>query len=477
MAAASTAYLAPGLLARTQATLPPLADWKKTAEIRDRISLPRFPARDFLVTEFGAVGDGKTVNTSFIREAITACNGAGGGRVVIPPGDFLTGPVHLASNVNLHVAEGATLLFSKNPGDYLPLVQTWFEGVELMNYSPFIYAFGAENVALTGGGILDGQADFDDWWSWRGPRAWKGMKSGSGTGWKEGMPYQKASRGVLMEMAAKGVPVQQRKFGEGHYLRSAMVEFNRCTRVFIEGVTLQRAPFWSVHPVLSTNVTARGLKIENPVGANADGIDPECCSGVLIEHCTFDTGDDCISLKSGRDHDGRRLNTPCRDVVIAGCHFSSERSALSCGSESSGGIRNIYIENVTAGTVFRFFRIKTNTQRGGVNENIHIRHARIEKALENFVEIQTNFNEPLKDLPGVTDAQKHIPVIQNISLADIDCGPAGRALNLPGTSDTPIRNLELRRIKIGPVANDNILTYLENPISEDVIIGGEEFTF
>lgn len=396
---------------------------------------------------------------------------------MIPPGIFLTGPIRLESNVNLYVSEGATLLFSKNPGDYLPLVQTWFEGVELMNYSPFVYAFEAENIAITGSGTLDGQAGFDDWWSWRGPREWKGAKSGTDTGWQEGMPNQKAARGLLMDMAANGVPVEDRKFGDGHYIRSAMVEFNRCNKVLIEGITMQRAAFWTVHPVLSTNVTARNLTINNPVGANADGVDPESCTDVLIENCSFDTGDDCISLKSGRDHDGRRLNTPCQNVVITGCHFSSERSAVSCGSESSGGIRNIFVENATVGTVFRFFRIKTNTQRGGVNENIHLRDARLERVLENFIEIQTDFNEPLKDLPGAVTAQKHIPVIRNVSLTGIDCGPAERAFNLPGTRETPIQNLVLRRISIGPVVKDNVLSHLSNPVAEDVTIDGKVFTF
>ena len=265
--AATTACLAPNVMAHLLSEQPSPSAWDNAADIRNRISLPHFPDRDFPVTDFGAIGDGKMVNTASIKATISACSATGGGRVVIPAGVFLTGPIHLESNVNLHVSENAELLFSKNPGDYLPLVQTWFEGVELMNYSPFVYAFGAENVALTGNGILNGQADFDDWWSWRGPRTWKGAKSGSRTGWQEGMPYQKASRGLLMDMAARGVPIEERKFGEGHYIRSAMVEFNRCNKVLIEGVTLRRAAFWSVHPVLSTNVTARGMTIDNPVGA------------------------------------------------------------------------------------------------------------------------------------------------------------------------------------------------------------------
>ena len=477
MGAAMSLGLLPAGISRALASDMTSSPWDMVAAIRARLKPPVFPVQDFNVKDFGAVGDGLTVNTGAIKNAIKTCSAAGGGRVVVPAGRYVTGPIHLESNINLHVSKGAELLFSQTPADYLPLVQTWFEGVELMNYSPFIYAFGAENVAVTGCGVLNGQADFDVWWSWRGPRSWKGAKSGTSSGWREGMPYQKASRSLLMDMAADGLPVKKRLFGEGHYIRSAMIEFNRCKNVLIEDVTIRNAAFWSVHPVLSTNVTARGVSIDNPVGANADGIDPECCTDVLIENCSFDTGDDCISIKSGRDHDGRRINAPCRNVVISGCHFSSERSAISCGSESSGGVRNIFVENVTATTVFRLFRIKTNTNRGGVTENIHIRNATVTEALENFIEIQTNFSEPLKDGPGAVKGQKYIPVIRNISLVDITCGPVWRVFNLPGTRETPIRNLLLRRLTTGPAKKQNVLSHLLNPVADRVSINGKPFFF
>lgn len=475
--AVTAIVLLPIVVTRSLASTSNPLPWGKVAGIRARIKPPVFPERDFKVTDFGAVGDGITTNTGAFKAAIASCSAAGGGRIVVTAGRYLTGPIHLKSNINLHVSEGAELLFSQTPADYLPLVQTWFEGVELMNYSPFIYAFGAENVAVTGQGILNGQADFDVWWSWRGPRSWKGAKSGTTSGWQEGMPYQKPSRTQLMAMAAEGVQVSDRQFGEGHYIRSAMVEFNRCKNVLIEDVTIRNAAFWSVHPVLSNNVTARGVTIDNPVGANADGIDPECCHDVLIENCNFDTGDDCISIKSGRDHDGRRLATPSRNVLITGCHFSSERSAVSCGSESSGGVRDVYVESVTAASVFRLFRIKTNTNRGGVTENIHFRNASVDEALENFIEIQTNFSEPLKDGPGTADRKAYIPVIRDISFTDITCGSVERAFNFPGTAQTQIRNLVLRNVTIGHASKENVLTHLANPLAEQVSIGGKSFSF
>jgi polygalacturonase len=451
--------------------------WERAAEIRRRVTPPVFPARDFLIEDFGAVANDGLAHTQAFEAAVSACYQAGGGRVVVPAGSFLTGPIHLRSNVNLHLSAGAELRFSQAPADYLPLVRTWFEGMELMNYSPFVYALEARNVAITGHGVLNGQADFENWWPWRGPRAWKGSKSGASTGWKEGMPYQKASRNLLVEMASQGMPVEQRTFGEGHYIRSAMVEFNRCRNVLVEGVTIRHAPFWSVHPVLSDNVTVRNLHIDNPVGANADGVDPEACSDVLIEDCSFDTGDDCISLKSGRDHDGRRLATPCQNVLISGCHFSSERSAVSCGSESSGGIRDVFIENIEAGRVFRLFRIKTNSRRGGVNERIHLRNARVLEALENLIEIQTEFSEPLKDAPQESAASTHYPIVRDICFTDIECGPVFRAFNLAGSPHTPIRNLSMERVHIAAAANPSIFSHLSDASAEQVTIGGREFRF
>jgi polygalacturonase len=228
--------------------------------------------------------------------------------------------------------------------------------------------------------------------------------------------------------------------------------------------------------VLSRHVTVRNISIENPVGSNADGVDPEACDHVLIENCRFDTGDDCISLKSGRNQEGRRLATPCQNVVISGCEFSSERSALSCGSESSGGIRQVFIDNVTAGRIFRLFRIKTNSQRGGVNEHIYLRGATVEAALENLVEIQTNFSEPLKDGPAGSAPAPHFPVIRDISFENIETGPVYRAFNLAGSTETPIQRLMLRNIRIETVQNPDRVAHVPDPTVERVTVGGRAIT-
>ncbi|MGH9886158.1 MAG: glycoside hydrolase family 28 protein, partial [bacterium] len=250
--------------------------WDLVPEILARIVPPTFPRRDFDVTKYGAVADGKTDNTAAIKRAVGACSEAGGGRVVIPEGRFLTGPVHLKSNVNLHVVRGATLAFTRETKAYLPAVFTRFEGTELMNYSPLVYAFEQENVAVTGEGTLDGQADRTYWWPWKGSEDY---------GWTRGAPNYNASRQRLLDMAERGVPVASRVFGEGDYFRPSFIEPYRCRNVLIEGVTIVNSPMWEVHPVLCRNVTVRGLTI-NSHGPNNDGCNPESCRDVLIERCT-----------------------------------------------------------------------------------------------------------------------------------------------------------------------------------------------
>jgi polygalacturonase len=304
--------------------------WTEAAAILARIVPPRFPPRDVVITAFGASGDGAKDCTGAIREAIAACAAAGGGRVVVPAGTFLTGAIHLKSRVNLHLSAGATLRFSRDPRHYLPLVFTRWEGVELMNYSAFIYAFEQENIAITGPGILDGNASDTHWWPWKGrdPKAPEA-------------PNQLAARAKLIEMAANGVPVPERVFGEGSYLRPNFVQPYRCKNVLIEGVTLINSPMWELHPVLCTNVTVRNVTI-NSHGPNNDGCDPESCRDVLIEDCTFDTGDDCIAIKAGRDADGRRVNTPSENIIVRGCTMKDGHGGVVIGSEVSGGVRNVF---------------------------------------------------------------------------------------------------------------------------------------
>lgn len=269
--------------------------WSQVPAILSRIKAPTFARRDFKITDYGAVADGKTDNTEAIRKAIAACNAAGGGRVVVTAGVFLTGAIHLKSNVNLHIAEGAALKFIPDPAKYLPVVHTRFEGTECMNYSPLIYAFEQENIAVTGKGALDGSASAENWWAWK--------RTGN------------ADVRRLLEFNDKGTPVAERIFGEGYKLRPNFIQPYRSRNILVEGVTINNSPMWEIHPVLCTNVTVRGVTVVSH-GPNNDGCNPESCRDVLIEECVFDTGDDCIAIKSGRNDDGRRIATPSENIIV-----------------------------------------------------------------------------------------------------------------------------------------------------------------
>ena len=265
--------------------------WDQLAELLEHISPPRFIQQNFNLLDFGALANGATLDTMAFRSAIEACSKAGGGRVVVPAGTYMTGAIHLKSNVDLHLQKGARILFSPDPDEYMPLVYTRWEGVELMNYSSFIYAFEQDNIAITGEGVLDGGASKSNWWRWRGDEQW---------GWQEGMPHQgcQGNRDTLFDMGERAVPVQERRFGKGYFLRPAFVQFYRCRNILMEGITLVNSPMWAINPVLCSNVTVQRVVVDSE-GPSVDGCTPESCNYVLISECHFSVSHDCISLKSG----------------------------------------------------------------------------------------------------------------------------------------------------------------------------------
>lgn len=298
-ASGAAAFLAPFPLARAKHDNDP---WELAADIVRKIKEPKFPPRDYDITAFGAVGSGTTDCTVAINTAIAFCSKHGGGRVVVPSGIFLTGAITLKSRVNLHVTKDATLLFSTDPSKY-PNVLTRWEGNDLYNYSPLVYAFREKDIAITGEGTLDGQAgtvssvqgNSDAWWAWKG---------GSGHGCATCFPNQIADSTRLKQQgavpldkqASSVVPIEERVYGiepngTQHYLRPPLIGPYGCENVLIEGVTLHRSPFWQMHPLFCSNVTIRNVTASS-LGTNNDGCNPESCSDVLIEDCTFDTGDD-----------------------------------------------------------------------------------------------------------------------------------------------------------------------------------------
>lgn len=419
--------------------------WKTVPGILSRIRPPRFPKRDFLLTNYGAVADGRTLCTEAFRRAIEACSQAGGGRVVVPPGEYLTGPVRLLSGVNLHVSAGARVRFSTDTRLYLPPVLTRWEGVECMNYSPLIYAFGQENIAVTGEGVLDGQADNEHWWPWCGKDTF---------GWKAGSPSQAAARRRLFEMGENDVPAAERVFGEGGYLRPNFLQPYRCRNVLIEGVTIVGSPMWLVHPVLCTNVTVRRVKAVSH-GPNNDGCNPESCRDVLIEDCLFDTGDDCIAIKSGRNREGRRIAAPSENIVIRRCQMKDGHGGVTIGSEASGGVRNVFAENcrMDSPNLDRVLRLKTNSVRGGFIERIYMRNVTVGQVADAVLHIDLFYEEG--------DKGQFPPAVREIEMRGVASRKSQYAWYMRGYRSAPIRDVRLTDCRFDGVAKDAVAENVE----------------
>jgi polygalacturonase len=414
--------------------------WDTVPTIVARIKPPTFAGQDFAVTEYGARGDGQSDARAAFAKAIEACHAAGGGRVVVPAGEWLVaGPIHLKSNVNLHLEAGATVRFSTNPEDYLPPVLTRFEGNELMNYSPLLYALDAENIAITGSGTFDGQAGNDNWWPWKG-------KTGRG-------PNQSKDSEALRTMGEENVPLEERVFGAGHYLRPNFVQPYRSKNLLIEGVTFTNSPMWILNPVLCENVTIRGVTVESH-GPNSDGCDPESCRDVFIEKCVFNTGDDCIAIKSGRNADGRRIGVPSENIVIRGCTMKDGHGGVVLGSEMSGGIRNVYVEDcaMDSPNLDRAIRLKSNSLRGGYLENLYVRNVQVGQVKEAVVRINLLYEGGKGDFP---------PKISNIHIENLTSNKSGRPFYLVGLENAKIENVIIENCTFKNAAQPSVFEHVE----------------
>jgi polygalacturonase len=430
--------------------------WAQVPQILARITPPVFPKRDFEISAFGAVGDNQTDCTLAFQKAIAACHAAGGGRVVVLPGQYLTGAIALLSNVNLHVSQGATIRFTRDISKY-PLVFTRWEGMELMNYSPFIYAFEQENIGITGSGTIDGNCDCEHWWPWKGR---------TNCGWKDGDVNQEKDRNHLFDMAERGVPVEQRIFGEGHYLRPQFVQPYRCKNVLIEDVTLFNSPMWQVHPVLCTNVTVRGLTISS-FGPNTDGCDPESCTDVLIEKCFFNTGDDCIAIKSGRNADGRRVNMPSRNIIVRDCRMKDGHGGVTVGSEISGGVHHVFAEDckMDSPNLDIAVRIKNNAMRGGVLEHIYARNIEVGQVAMAGFSIDFNYEEGSQG--------KFTPIARHIEIRNLKTRKAQYALYLRGFQSAPIENVRVVDCDFDGVEKSDMIENVKDLSFEDVKENGK----
>lgn len=455
----ATAALQPLLSFQVTAATAKVVDpiWDVADQILRDLKLTSFPDRDFVITAFGAQKNQRCDKA--IKEAIAACHQAGGGRVVVPEGVWSTGPVHLKSNVNLHLQKNAVLSFVTDPLAYLPLVFTRWEGVELMGFSPLIYAYQQQNIAVTGAGILEGNASGQNWWPWKG--VWKH------TPWKlDPATDQKSGRDQLFAMAEAGVPVEKRIL-DNNRLRPPFIQPYQCERVLIEGVTIRNSPFWLINPVLCKDVVIRGVNCVSH-GPNSDGCDPESCQRVLIEHCLFDTGDDCIALKSGRNADGRRLATAVQQVVIQDCLMKSGHGGVVIGSEISGGAKQIFARRcrMSSPDLERGLRIKTNSVRGGLIEQVAVDDIEIGEVKDAIV-INFYYEEG--------DAGQFLPQVKELSISNFRVKKAQRAFEIRGLPRAGISGIRMTDVSFGQ-ASLGVLEHTSDFKLENVSLNGKALT-
>ncbi|MFG2589695.1 glycoside hydrolase family 28 protein [Streptomyces sp. NPDC048438] len=444
------------------AAATPLAQAPGTAVAAGR-GHSRFPDAWFPVTDHGAVGDGATDCTAAVRSAVRACHAAGGGHVLIPPGRWATGAIHLLSGVDLHVAEGATLLFSTDPAAYLPVVRTRWQGIEVYNYSPMIYAYGQHGIAVTGRGVLDARGDNAHWWPWKGSGQY---------GWEPGMPDERADWVTLERWGAEGVPVTERVLGGGHYLRPSFIQPYGCTDVLIEGVTLRNSAFWNIHPVLSRDISVRDVRIECE-GPNSDGCDPDSCENVTIERVTFATHDDCIAIKSGRDQDGRRVGVPSRRIRIQDCVYLSGGAAVAIGSEMSGGVSDViarrlrlpFDPDLGEASVASVLVVKSTPTRGGYVRDVRVTD--VDAPAWTYVPFEVTFQ-----YAGGTGGEL-LAEVSRLSAARWSVGGhCEYPVRVRARPEAPVSDIRLDRLTFGDAAQDMLLQSVTDLSLHRVTVNG-----
>lgn len=407
---------------------------KKSVEIPfDMPTIPNitFPDRTCTITDYAAIGDGKFMNTKSFRSAITDCAKQGGGTVIVPPGIWLTGQIRLESNINLHLEEGARILFSDTFSDYLPPVLTRFEGMELLNYAPFISAKDCSNIAITGKGELDGQGDA--WLAWNDIM----VSPDSDTSLK------KVATNRLYEMSVRNIPVEKRVFGtEKDAIQPAFIEFLNCRDILVEEIEILNSPGWTLHPIYSENITIRNIYI-NTSKRNTDGVVIDSSRNVIVEKSSLNTGDDAVVIKSGKDHDGWRVNKPSENIIVHDIVIEDGNSGIAIGSEMSGDIRNVFAYNIDIQVADFGIRFKSMRGRGGIVENIWVDNVFMRRMNFGAIQLDTKYGTPIAGYD-----EDRLPIFRNIEIKNVECRRTKDALLLSGLAENPLENITLENISI-----------------------------
>jgi polygalacturonase len=381
---------------------------------------------NYNVLKYGAKNDSSKLATAAIRKAIDAADKAGGGTVYFPPGKYLTGPVHLKSNITILIDAGAELHFSDHFDDYLPMVRSRWEGTDVMNFSPLFYGEYLENIAITGRGIIDGHGK--KWWAYSEVE----VKKSAGSKWQD--EFKRLNKDVTAP--------DQPGWIELGFLRPPFIQFMNCKNILIEGITIRNSPFWTVNPEFCENVTVKGVTINNPPSPNTDGINPESCKYVHISDCHISVGDDCITIKSGKDRAGRKMAAPAEDYTITNCTMLSGHGGVVIGSEMSGGVRNIVISNCIFDGTDRGIRIKTARGRGGIVENIRVDNIIMRNIGSQAIVLDMQYSKTAKE-----PVSERTPRFRNIHFSNITA-TANEAGYLNGLEEMPIENITFNNINM-----------------------------
>ena len=454
-----------------------------------KVQQPVFPAYEVNISKFGAKGDGMTLNTKAINDAIKEVNQRGGGKVIIPEGTWLTGPIELLSNVNLYTERNALILFT---GDFeaYPIIPTSFEGLETRRCQSPISARNAENIAITGYGIFDGNGD-----CWRPVKKekltasqWnKLVKSGGVLDEQERIWYPTAGS-LKGAMACKdfnvpeGINTDEEWNEIRAWLRPVLLNFVKSKRILLEGVTFKNSPSWCLHPLSCEDFTVNNIQVINPwYSQNGDALDLESCKNALILNSVFDAGDDAICIKSGKDENGRRRGEPCQNVIVKNNTVLHGHGGFVVGSEMSGGVKNIYVEDCTFLGTDVGLRFKSTRGRGGVVENIYINNI-------NMINIP---NEPLlfdlfyggkgageeseEDLlsrmkTAIPPVTEETPAFRDIHISNVICRGSGRAMFFNGLPEMPIRNVTVKNVVMTEATDGVVISQVDGVTLENIYV-------
>ena len=419
-------------------------------------------SRTFNMKELGADPRGIESCTELINQTIEKASSEGGGTIYFPAGVYLTATIHMKSNITLYVESGAVLRFSDRFEDYLPFVKIRWEGTVMNTLSPLIYAHDAENLTITGRGTLNGNGF--KWWSWEKETRELIKKNGGKLPALNKLQRMWEEANEDLEISDYYKPSLERRM-----FRPPFIQFYECNNVLIENVKIVNSPFWTVNPEFCDNVTIKGITINNVPSPNTDGINPESCRNVHISDCHISVGDDCITIKSGRDAQGRRLGVPCENITITNCIMLSGHGGVVIGSEMSGGVRKVTISNCIFDGTDRGIRLKSTRGRGGVVEDIRVSNI----VMRNIKQEAVVLNLKYSGMPAEPKSER-TPLFRNIHISGMTVTDVKTPVKIVGLEEAPISDIVLRDIHVQGAGEECVFEDCERITMEDVMVNGKK---